>query len=156
MHDDGRDSVKKMPAAKSAGPPAATGYSGTPLARKLGIAAGGHLLPIAAPDNYADLLEPLPEDVRFEEQSGPAIDLAHVFATRRNELQRHLVALRGKLRADAAVWVSWPKKAAKVSTDITEDTIREIALPLGFVDIKVCAVTDVWSGLKLVVRKELR
>ena len=131
------------------------GYSGTPLARKLGIAAGSRLLPIEAPEEYADLLAPLPDGVRFDKRPGPEVDLAHVFATRRSELQRHLVAVRGKLRADVAVWVSWPKKAAKVETDITEDTIREVALPLGFVDIKVCAVNDVWSGLKL-VRKELR
>jgi hypothetical protein len=102
------------------------------------------------------MLAPLPNDVCFEKRSGPAIDLAHVFANRRSELRKHLVALRTKLRADAAIWVSWPKKAAKVTTDITEDTIREVALPLGFVDIKVCAVSEVWSGLKLVVRKELR
>lgn len=94
--------------------------------------------------------------MHFASRSGPAVDIAHVFATHRNELHKHLVALRGKLRADASVWISWPKKAARVPTDITEDTIREIALPLGFVDIKVCAVSDVWSGLKLVVRKELR
>jgi hypothetical protein len=114
------------------------------------------VLPIAAPEDYVDMLAPLPNDVCFEKRSGPAIDLAHVFANRRSELRKHLVALRTKLRADAAIWVSWPKKAAKVTTDITEDTIREVALPLGFVDIKVCAVSEVWSGLKLVVRKELR
>ena len=147
--------MKKTFATKSAGKPVA-GYSGTALAKKLGIADGSRVLPIAAPDNYVDMLEPLPNDVRFEKRSGPAIDLAHVFADRRSDLHKHLVALRAKLRADAAIWVSWPKKAAKVTTDITEDTIREVALPLGFVDIKVCAVSEVWSGLKLVVRKELR
>jgi hypothetical protein len=147
--------VKKAFATKAAGKPV-TGYSGTPLARKLGIADGSHVLPIAAPEDYVDMLAPLPNDVCFEKRSGPAIDLAHVFANRRSELRKHLVALRTKLRADAAIWVSWPKKAAKVTTDITEDTIREVALPLGFVDIKVCAVSEVWSGLKLVVRKELR
>jgi hypothetical protein len=79
-----------------------------------------------------------------------------VFVTRREELAGHLAKLRRQLRDDAAVWVSWPKKASKVATTVTEDVIRELALPLGFVDIKVCAVSDVWSGLKLVVRKELR
>ena len=74
----------------------------------------------------------------------------------RSELAKRLKTYRRALRSDAALWVSWPKKAAKVPTDITEDVIRDLALPLGFVDIKVCAVTDVWSGLKLVVRKELR
>ena len=114
------------------------------------------MLAIAAPDEYADLLAPLPAEVRFESRCSAAVAIAHVFVTQRDELRKQLIALRGKLRADAAVWVSWPKQAAKVSTDITEDTIREIALPLGFVDIKVCAVSEVWSGLKLVVRKELR
>ena len=79
-----------------------------------------------------------------------------VFVTRRAELEKHLASLRRKLRTDVPAWVSWPKKSAKVPTDITEDTIRAVAVPLGFVDIKVCAVSEVWSGLKLVVRKELR
>lgn len=136
--------------------PATPGYSGTPLAKKLGIAEGSRVLPIAAPDDYVDLLAPLPGDVHFEKRIGPEVDIAHIFVDRRGELHRHLAALRGKLRPDAAIWVSWPKKAAKVPTDITEDTIREVALPLGFVDIKVCAVSGVWSGLKLVLRKELR
>ena len=82
--------------------------------------------------------------------------MAHVFGVRKAELQNDLVVLRSSLKSDAAIWISWPKKAAKVPTDITEDTIREVALPLGFVDVKVCAVSDVWSGLKLVVRKALR
>ena len=82
--------------------------------------------------------------------------MVHVFATERAQLARTLTGLRKKLAPDAAIWVSWPKQSSKVSTDITENTIREVALPLGFVDIKVCAVTDIWSGLKLVVRKELR
>jgi hypothetical protein len=84
------------------------------------------------------------------------VDIAHVFVTERTVLARELARLRAKLRSDAAVWISWPKRAAKVPTDISEDAIRAVALPLGFVDIKVCAVTDVWSGLKLVVRRELR
>lgn len=148
--------MKKTLATPTDRKPATSGYSGTPLAKKLGIADGSRVLPIAAPDDYVDMLEPLPGNVRFEKRMGPGIDLAHVFADRRSELLRHLTALRGKLRSDAAIWVSWPKKAAKISTDITEDTIREVALPLGFVDIKVCAVSGVWSGLKLVLRKELR
>ena len=80
----------------------------------------------------------------------------HIFSTRKAELAKLLKTCRSKLRPTAVLWVSWPKKAAKASTNITEDTIRELALPLGFVDVKVCAVTDVWSGLKLVVRKGLR
>jgi hypothetical protein len=132
------------------------GYSGTPLARKLGIGADTRLLPIHAPDDYATLLAPLPPGVRIDRRAGERADIVHVFVTRQAELKRQLGALRKALRADAAVWVSWPKKSAKVETDITEDTIREIALPLGFVDVKVCAVSDIWSGLKLVVRRELR
>ena len=83
-------------------------------------------------------------------------DLVHTFVDRKSALEKELTELRKALRSNAVVWISWPKKASKVPTDITEDTIRELALPLGFVDVKVCAVSDVWSGLKLVVRKELR
>lgn len=132
------------------------GYSGTPLAKKLGIKAGSTVLLIDAPENYQSLLQPIPAPVSFARQASQAIDMVHLFATRKAALQKQLIALRTKLRADASVWVSWPKKSSKVPTDITEDTIREVALPLGFVDIKVCAVSDVWSGLKIVVRKELR
>lgn len=83
-------------------------------------------------------------------------DLVHLFVTQRGDLAAQLKTLRLELREDAAVWVSWPKKASKVATTVTEDVIRELALPLGFVDIKVCAINEIWSGLKLVVRKELR
>lgn len=140
----------------SAATPAPAGYSGTPLARKLGIAAASRVLLVGAPDELAGWLAPLPAGVVFEARPGPGIDLAHVFVTRREELAAQLAALRGTLRPDAALWISWPKKASKLPTTVTEDTIRELALPLGFVDVKVCAVSEVWSGLKLVVRKELR
>jgi hypothetical protein len=136
--------------------PAPAGYSGTPLAKKLGIKESHRVLLVAAPEDYARLVEPLAAGVVFVSQAGPEVDLAHVFVTRKEELARHLVSLRKELKRDAVLWVSWPKKAAKVPTTVTEDTIREVALPLGFVDVKVCAVTEVWSGLKLVVRKELR
>ena len=132
------------------------GYSGTPLAKKLGIKEGGRVLLIAAPDNYLDLLAPLPSGVQFETRVHAKIALAQVFVTEKKELAKHLKTLRKKLNSQAVLWVSWPKKASKVATDITEDTIRELALPLGWVDVKVCAVDVVWSGLKLVVRKELR
>ena len=111
---------------------------------------------VGAPENYAQLVEPLPAGVVFEKVAGPSVDIVHIFVTRREELTKHLVALRKKLKPEAALWVSWPKKVSKVPTTITEDTIREVALPVGFVDVKVCAVSEVWSGLKLVVRKELR
>jgi Protein of unknown function (DUF3052) len=132
------------------------GYSGTPLAKKLGIKADHRVHLVAAPESYAELLAPIPANVQFVRSPDLSVDLAHVFVTEREELSRLLIALRKQLRSDAALWVSWPKKSAKVATNVTEDTIRELALPLGFVDVKVCAVTDVWSGLKLVVRKALR
>jgi hypothetical protein len=132
------------------------GYSGTPLAKKLGINAGSSVHALGAPANYRRLLEPLPESVRFTSRADESTDLVHVFSTRSAELSKTLAALRKTLSPNSSVWVSWPKKASKVPTDITEDTIRAVALPLGFVDIKVCAVTEVWSGLKLVVRKALR
>lgn len=133
-----------------------TGYSGTPLAKKLGIAAGSRVLARHAPAGYAELLAPLPEGVQFAARLSATVDVLHVFAERRAALAQELAAARQGMRPDAALWVSWPKKAAKVPTDITEDTIRELALPLGLVDVKVCAVSEVWSGLKLVLRKELR
>jgi hypothetical protein len=136
--------------------PSPAGYSGTPLAKKLGIVQGSRVLVKHAPDGYAALLEPIPPGVVFEAALTPATDIVHVFSDRRTALHAELKALRKAVRSNAMVWVSWPKKASKLPTDITEDTIRELALPLGFVDIKVCAVSEVWSGLKLVVRKELR
>lgn len=132
------------------------GYSGTPLAKKLGIAAGTRLLVKAAPDGYRDWLEPLPADVVFQKTLSKATDIVHLFVMQRAVLARELTLLRTRLRSDGMIWVSWPKKTAKVTTDITEDVIRAVALPLGLVDIKVCAVNDVWSGLKLMIRKELR
>jgi hypothetical protein len=132
------------------------GYSDTPLAKKLGIKEGITLLLVNAPAEYRGLLAPLPARVRFTRTANASTNLVHLFAAERSALARLLPTLRKKLSAESAIWVSWPKKASKVPTDITEDTIREVALPLGFVDIKVCAVTEVWSGLKLVVRKDLR
>lgn len=133
----------------------AAGYSGTPLARKLGINPGFRVALVDAPDNYLQLVSPLPDGVEFSRVT-QGTDLVHAFFVERKVLAKALVALRGTVKVTAIVWVSWPKKASKVATDITEDTIREICLPLGFVDVKVCAVSDVWSGLKLVIRKELR
>ena len=132
------------------------GYSGTPLARKLGIAAGARVAVVNEPPGYRDWLAPVPEGVRFEARVSAATDVAHLFVDRRADLERLLDSSRSLIAPAVAVWVSWPKKASKVPTDITEDTIRELALPLGFVDVKVCAVSDVWSGLKLVIRKALR
>jgi hypothetical protein len=133
-----------------------SGYSGTPLAQKLGIRAGSRLFASGAPENYASLLAPLPERVQRIRRMAATTDLAHIFVTRRAQLARALAGTRKLMRADAALWISWPKKASGVATDVTEDLIRELALPLGFVDIKVCAVDHTWSGLKLVIRRELR
>lgn len=135
--------------------PGTAGYSGTPLAQKLGIKAGMRLRAVGAPAGYAKLLAPLPDGARISDGAAAA-DVVHHFATRRSELAKALRAYRGKLDESTPVWVSWPKKSAGVDTDITEDVIRAVALPLGYVDVKVCAVSEVWSGLKLVVRKELR
>jgi hypothetical protein len=132
------------------------GYSGTPLVKKLGIKEEAKVVAVDAPKGYRALLEPLPPAVRFSSKADKTTDVVHMFATRKSDLIRVLASYRKKLNPSAAVWVSWPKKSAKVPTDITEDVIRELAVPLGFVDIKVCAIDDVWSGLKLVVRKELR
>lgn len=132
------------------------GYSGTALAKKLGIEAGSTVLVAGAPESYRAALEPLPEAVTFPKKISRSVDVIHVFATQRAKLAPALAGYRRAMRADASLWVSWPKKAARVATDITEDIVREVALPLGLVDVKVCAVDEVWSGLKLVVRKELR
>lgn len=132
------------------------GYSSTPLAKKLGIKAGSKVRLVDAPEEYLDWVDPLPEGVTFASRLSPKTDLVHLFVVRRALLARALATYREKLAPTVVIWVSWPKKASKVPTDITEDTIRELALPLGFVDIKVCAVSEVWSGLKLVLRKELR
>jgi len=133
-----------------------TGYSGTPLVKKLGIKANIELCALNAPDEYAALVAPLPDGVRTVKKFAPSADLIHLFVTLRIDLEDTLTAIRPKLKADGAVWVSWPKKASKAQTDITEDTIRAVALPMGLVDIKVCAVDEKWSGLKLVIRKTLR
>ncbi len=132
------------------------GYSGTPLAKKLGIKERHKVHVMGAPANYRALLEPLPPAVQFTSTIDASTDIVHVFATTRTSLARTLAAVRKSVDPRAPVWVSWPKKAAKVTTDVTEDAIREVALPLGFVDVKVCAVDDTWSGLKLVVRRALR
>jgi hypothetical protein len=131
------------------------GYSGTPLIKKLGIQAGWEIHLVHPPEDYLNLIG-LPPDVTVCPRLSKTTDLIHLFTTKKKELSKELSGYRGKIKSNAVVWVSWPKKSSKVPTDVTEDTIREVALPLGFVDIKVCAVTEIWSGLKLVIRKELR
>jgi hypothetical protein len=131
------------------------GYSGTPLAKKLGLKDDSTVLLTGAPDGYRKQLD-APASVRFTTKLSNAVDIVQIFTTRRAQLAHALAGYRRMLAPDAVVWVSWPKKSSRVPTDITEDAVREVALPLGFVDVKVCAVDDVWSGLKLVVRKALR
>jgi hypothetical protein len=135
---------------------ASSGYSGAPLATKLGIKAGSVVYLVGAPRDYRTLVAPLPDGVRFATRLTRSADIIHIFATQRQRLAAGIASCLPKMRADATIWVSWPKKASKVATDITEDTVRELALPLGLVDIKVCAVDAIWSGLKLVIRKANR
>jgi Protein of unknown function (DUF3052) len=134
----------------------AVGYSGTPLAKKLGIVPGMHLLTIGAPSEYAGWVAPLPDGSRLVTRAAQTVPAVHLFTTEAAVLAKALVEWRRRIDSDGFFWVSWPKKSSRVQTDITEDTIRELALPLGWVDIKVCAVSEVWSGLKLVVRKSER
>ncbi len=133
-----------------------TGYSGTPLAKKLGIKNGSRILPWNAPMDYATLVGPLPQDAEIVSGLKEGPDIVHILSSNKADLSELLRLFRSRVQGDCAIWVSWPKKSSKVPTDITEDTIRGIALPLGFVDIKVCAVDEVWSGLKLVIRRENR
>ena len=133
-----------------------SGYSGTPLPKKLGIKPGMKYLVINAPVEFHDWLGELPQNAQVVTDAPSPCVAVHVFVTGKSELTRVLRNYRRELEPAGFIWVSWPKKAAKVTTDITEDVIRAVALPLDFVDIKVCAVSAVWSGLKLVIRKELR
>jgi hypothetical protein len=132
------------------------GYSGTPLAKKLRIKPGSKIFVDGAPIAYEQLLERMPDGANLQLAIDSSTDIVHLFTTAKTELAAALRKLLRKMRPDAALWISWPKKASKVPTDITEDVIRNLALPLGLVDIKVCAVDETWSGLKLVLRKERR
>lgn len=132
------------------------GYSGKPLWEKLGYKPGMTVLIVNAPVNYAAMLGGPPPEVRVCLSAPSPYAAVHLFATSKAELDRELKAVRGKLSQQGMVWVSWPKKSSKVETDIGDNVIRELALPLGFVDIKVCAVDEIWSGLKLVIRKTER
>jgi hypothetical protein len=113
--------------------PRSRGYSGTPLVKKLGIKAGSSVFIVGAPEDYLQFLEPLPADVAFAKRLSPAVNIAHLFTTKKDELIKRLDSFRNVLDPEAVIWVSWPKKASKVATEVTEDTIRRIALPLGLV-----------------------
>jgi hypothetical protein len=136
--------------------PRAAGYSGTPLAQKLGIRAQCRLYVHEAPCDYRRLVGPLPADARLVPRPDATTDLIHLFSTQRAQLESLLRALAKSMRADAAIWVSWPKKSSGVPSELTEDVVRELALPLQLVDIKVCAIDATWSALKLVLRKAAR
>jgi len=132
------------------------GYSATPLVKKLGLKDDWRVCVIGCPVGYRQLVPDVPASVVFAAEDEHDFDLIHLFVNERQVLREKLPVLIKKIRPDGMIWVSWPKKAAKMATDITEDVIREIALPLGLVDTKVCAVSEVWSGLRLVIRKEKR
>jgi len=132
------------------------GYSGTPLSKKLGIKEGCRLCVAGAPAEYAEILAPLPPNVKISTRRMKDVDIWHIFTKSSDELRWRLPEMMAQIRKDGMIWVSWPKKSSKVETDVTEDVIRAVALPLGLVDVKVCAVDDIWSGLKLVIRRENR
>ncbi|MET0692783.1 MAG: DUF3052 domain-containing protein [Propionibacteriaceae bacterium] len=137
------------------------GYSGTPLVQKLGIKTGMRVAVLSAPTGFLDTLVPLPEELSLVTRLVGHRDLVLVFVVHRTELVRRLAALTSAIAPDGMIWVAWPKKASAkkepyLGSDMTEDVVREVALPTGLVDVKVCAVDEIWSGLKLVIRRELR
>jgi hypothetical protein len=133
----------------------AQGYSGTPLARKLGIAEGTAFVVVADPGNAADLLAPLPTGAHRVDDAEEA-DVVLAFTTARSDLQATVAELGAAIFPDRMLWIAWPKQASGVPTDVTEDVIREIALPVGLVDTKVAAIDAMWSGLRLVWRRDRR
>ena len=133
-----------------------SGYSGTPLARKLSLKDGMRVWRDGMPASVAEEIAAEGLTLDLLDQPEPPIDVAHIFVTERADLEAKLEQLLPLLEPAGMIWVSWPKRASKVPTDITEDVIRDICLPMGLVDVKVCAVDETWSGLKLVIRKEHR
>lgn len=127
-----------------------------PLFKKLNIKEGFKICFINPPENYVALLAPLPDKVFITDQLEAHIDMIHFFTSEATELKTELPKCRAQIKQNGMIWISWPKKSSKLSTNLSEDIIREIALPLGLVDIKVCAVDKIWSGLKLVIRKANR
>ena len=135
---------------------AASGYSGTPLAQKLGLKPGMRAWFLSMPDGVRAEIGRDAPTMELLDQPEPPVDLAHIFVTSCAALDCELRMLLPLIARDGTIWVSWPKKASKVPTDITEDVIRALALPLHLIDVKVCAVDEIWSGLKLVIRREHR
>jgi hypothetical protein len=136
--------------------PTMAGYSGTPLVKKLGIKPGQTLHVIDQPSNYFDWLTPLPEGLHVKAKLSGELDFIHIFVKRRKDFETVFPRAAKYLKKDGMIWVSWPKKSSKVTTDLDENIIREFGLGKGLVDVKVCAVDDVWSGLKFVFRLEDR
>ena len=134
------------------------GYSGTPLPRKLGIKPGDEVAVLGGPASVADMLSGLPGvgPPRRDLSGSDPLDVIVFFVTWRAELETRLASLRERMAPACGLWVAWPKRAARVPTDMTEDVVRDVALPTGLVDNKVCAIDEVWSGLRLVIRRELR
>jgi hypothetical protein len=131
-------------------------YSGTPLARKLGFRKGDRVALVAAPAGFEALLAPLPAGVTVSRRVGSSLDAIVFFATRRAEIERRHRALAARLTPEGMLWLAWPKRASGVQTDVVEDVLREVILPSGMVDTKVCAIDETWSGLRFVRRRELR
>jgi hypothetical protein len=134
----------------------AVGYSGTPLAKKLGFAPDMSVVLLDAPPNLSVLLGELPSGVKVSRRLTHGADVVLIFVEYAADLSRKVLALKSAVAPDGMVWVAWPKRASKMPTDLTEDVIRDIVLPTGLVDVKVCAIDATWSGLKLVIRKALR
>ncbi|MGH7482782.1 MAG: DUF3052 family protein [Longimicrobiales bacterium] len=132
------------------------GYSGTPLVRKLGIKPGMTCAVLDAPEHYWELLVGVPEDLTIVDASGSGIDFVHLFVQDQKDLDARLNRLRSTIAQDGMIWVSWPKKPSGVETDVTEDVVRQSGLSAGLVDVKVCAIDAVWSGLKFVIPKKDR
>ena len=133
-----------------------SGYSGTPLAKKLGIKEGFKIRLINSPEYYFELFTDLPENISILKDTKSKKNFIHCFVKQEKELHKNIPSLKNEILPNGIIWISWPKKASKVTTDVTEDLIRNLALASGLVDIKVCAVDEIWSGLKLVIRKERR
>ena len=134
----------------------AVGYSGTPLVKKLGFAPDMSVVLLDAPPNLSELLGELPSGVKVSRRLTHGADVVLIFVEYAADLSRKVLALKSAVAPDGMVWVAWPKRASKMPTDLTEDVIRDIVLPTGLVDVKVCAIDATWSGLKLVIRKALR
>ncbi len=140
------------PRPRNVTPPSTAGYSGTPLVRKLGIGPGARVGVRRAPERFAALLQPWPDGATVGSPAGGPLDVIVLFTDRADELAREFGLAARAITMNGALWIAWPKKASKVPTDLTEDRVRDIGLGHGLVDVKVCAVTDVWSGLKFVRR----